>query len=83
MRSMKKRQRKILMKRLECDSKSRQIGLSMSLLYFKGKSYVQEYPLHTVGILALSMIATSKSKNIRTLFYGYKHARQLVHSLEQ
>ena len=83
MRSMKKRQRKILMKRLECDSKSRQVGLSMSLLYFKEKSYVQEYPLHTVGILALSMIVTSKSKNIRTLFYGYKQARQLIHSLEQ
>lgn len=83
MRSMKKRQRKILMKRLECDSKARQVALSLGLLYFKGKSFVQQSPFHAAGVAALGMFVLSKVKNLRTFFYGYKQARLLIHSTDK
>ncbi len=83
MQSMKKRQRKVLMKRLECDSKARQVTLSLGLLYFKGKSFVEQSPFHAAGFAALGIFTLSKVKNLRALFYGYKKARLLNHALDK
>ena len=80
--SLSSRRKKVLRKRLEGMSRSRQVALCLGVIAFKGKTYVEKHPLHALVIALLGGVACSQSKRFNGTLINLNHISLVANTLK-
>ena len=81
--SLKSRQKKVLRKRLEGKSSSRQVALCLGLIAFKGKTYFDKHPLHVLAMALLGGLAFNQTKQLNGALINFNHISVFVNTLKK